>query len=431
MRKMPWLAALCCVSMGATAQIKNIKVEDAPAGATAFDATIAITADKIPSIVVAIPPDRVLSSQDAQTWTPAKFTSTSVVAGSPRLLADSDGGLYAFHTAKNENNFSHILCHISKDGGKTWEEGASAGGNPPKDQLNPGVSLDSKNNLMLTWTEFDKFKSDDAACQSRIMISTSSNGKKWAKPVALSQTPGDCKDDSGSAEGSMPGMTADGKAFVAWANQNKIFMDRSFNGGDMWLTNDIGVTEQRGGWNIKVPGYAQVRSLPTFMVDKSKGKLRGSLYVVWADQRSGTDDTDVWFMRSLNYGDNWTSPIRIGQESKGHQFMPAFTIDPENGNLYILYFDRHATTDTQTDVYLAYSSNGGQDFQNVKVSETSFVPTEMPGVEMRNSIAAGKGIITPLWTRIDDGKASVWTAVIKETDIIAPPVAAGKTKKKK
>lgn len=432
MRKMSWLVSLCFVSVGVTAQIKNIKVEDAPAGATGLDATIAITAAKIPSIVVATPSDRILSSQDAgQTWAPAKLTSTSVISGSPRLLTDSEGTVYAFHTGKNENTFAHILCHISKDGGKTWEEGANAGSNLPKNQLSPGVSLDSKNNLMLTWTEFDAFKSDDAACQSRIMLSTSSNGKKWSKPTTLSQTPGNCKDDSGSAEGSMPAMSADGKAFVAWANQNKIFIDRSFNGGDMWLTNDIGVADQRGGWSFAVPGFANVRSLPTFLVDKSKGKLRGSLYLVWADQRSGADDTDVWFMRSLNYGDNWTSPIRIGKESKGHQFMPAFAIDPDNGNLYILYFDRHELTDTQTDVYLAYSSNGGQDFQNVKVSETPFVPTEMPGVEMRNSIAAGKGIITPLWPRLDNGKASLWTAVIKETDIIAAPVAEGKTKKKK
>ncbi|AYB34928.1 sialidase family protein [Chryseolinea soli] len=438
MKKTTWLLALCSCSFSVQAQIKNIKIADAPAGATGLEASIAVSGDKAVSVVVATAPDNIYySSDESQTWAASKLTSTGGLYGHPVLIADDNGTVYAFHLSdpsgeglKNEKSLDQILCHISKDGGKTWEEGGGVGLNAPKDQFRPAVTLDAKNNLLMAWTEFDAYKSEEASCQSRILYSTSSNGKKWSKPFELSQTPGDCKDEGSSAEGAMPAITSDGKVFVTWANQNKIFMDRSFSGGSMWLTNDIGVTEQRGGWNLKVPGVASSQSFPILLIDKSKGKLRGSLYLVWTDQRNGADDTDVWFMRSLNYGDNWTSPIRIGEDSKGHQYNPAVAIDPANGNLYILYFDRHAYGDTQTDVYMAYSSNGGTNFQNVKISETPFVPTEAPGLDTRNSISAYKGIITPLWSRTDDGKPSLWTAVIKEADIITPPAPQTAKKKK-
>jgi len=371
MKKTAWLLALCsCAYSTVQAQIKNIKVADAPDGTAGVDAVIAVGGHKIPSIVVATAPDNIYYTQDdCKTWTTSKLTSPAGILGQPVLIADDKGNVYAFHLSGSptdgltgEKSLDQILCHISGDGGKTWTEGGSVGLNAPKDQFRPGVTLDSKNNLMVAWTEFDKYKGDDTNCQSRILYSTSSNGKKWDKPYELSQTPGNCQGGNASAEGAIPAITHDGKTFVTWANQNKIFMDRSLTGGSLWLTNDIGVSEQHAGWNLQIPGVGNCTGLPILQADHSKGKLRGSLYLVWTDQRNGTDDTDIWFMRSLNYGDNWTSPIRIAQDSKGHQFNPAFTIDQATGNLYVMYFDRHQYTDTQTDVYLAYSTNGGSNF---------------------------------------------------------------------
>jgi hypothetical protein len=34
------------------------------------------------------------------------------------------------------------------------------------------------------------------------------------------------------------------RAFAAWANQEKIFFDRAFDGGVTWLSNDLAIAEQ-------------------------------------------------------------------------------------------------------------------------------------------------------------------------------------------
>ena len=93
------------------------------------------------------------------------------------------------------------------------------------------------------------------------------------------------------------------------------------------------------------------------------------------------------------------------------------TVDQETGYIYIVYYDRRDYDDNQTDVYLAYSTNGGSSFKNVKISEKPFVPQADRFFGDYNNISAHEGIIAPIWTRMDEGKTSVWTAIIKHEDL--------------
>jgi outer membrane protein assembly factor BamB len=247
----------------------------------------------------------------------------------------------------------------------------------------------------------------------------SKNSKKWSDPVVISQLPGNCIDDDNTTQGAWPAVTSDGKVFVAWSNGGKIYLDRSFNGGSLWLTNDIQVAEQKGGWDLKIPGHDKCNGMPVLMADNSKSPYRGSLYLVWADQRNGEEDTDIWFTRSHNFGDNWSSPARINDDGKGkHQYMPSMAIDNETGYVYIVYYDRRNYDDQQTDVYLAYSADGGANFKNVRISEKAFTPQEDVTFGDHNNISAHEGMVAPVWTRMDDGKTSVWTAVIRAEELL-------------
>jgi hypothetical protein len=155
------------------------------------------------------------------------------------------------------------------------------------------------------------------------------------------------------------------------------------------------------------------------MIDNSKGRLRNSLYLVWADQRNGTNDTDIWFSRSTNFGDMWTQPMRINQDGPGkHQFLPWMSVDEGTGYIYIIYYDRRAYDDLQTDVYIAYSTDGGNIFKETKISESPFIPTDAKFFGDYTNISAHKGVIAPIWTRMDDGKTSVYTAVITDSDLL-------------
>jgi hypothetical protein len=159
--------------------------------------------------------------------------------------------------------------------------------------------------------------------------------------------------------------------------------------------------------------------MPVLMVDNSPGPMHGSLYIVWADQKNGPNDTDIWFTRSTNKGDSWTAPEKINKDAPGkHQFLPWLAIDQTTGYLYVVYYDRRAYDDLRTDVYVAFSIDGGNSFIERKISETPFVPTDANFFGDYTNISAHKGIIAPIWTRMDEGKTSVWTAIIKQSELV-------------
>lgn len=422
-----WIACWFVLPLSATAQIKNIKLDEKTETNRACEPSIAINPRDTKNIVAASVLDNVYYTFDGGvTWNKSKITSPLGVYGDPVVVASDKGDFFYFHLSdptgegwKNEKSLEHIVCHQSKDGGKTWDEGVAIGTNPPKDQDKPWATIDDKGNVYVAWTQFDKYASDDPNCLSTIMLSTSSNGKKWSKPVQLSQTPGDCKDSDNTVMGGMPAVSHDGKVFAVWAHQNKLWLDRSFDGGSMWLRNDIGITAQPGGWDQAVPGHNRTNGLPVLQLDRAKlSPARGSIFLVWADQRKGETDTDIWFLRSSNYGDYWTTPLRINNDAPGsHQYFPWMTVDQVTGYIYIVYYDRREYEDNQTDVYLAYSVDSGNSFKNIKISEAPFTPDTSSFFGDYNNISAHKGIITPIWTRMDNGVTSVWTCVIKQEEL--------------
>jgi hypothetical protein len=410
-------------------QFRNIMLdEQGPDRPYVCEPTIAINPRYPNNIVAGSVLDNVYFTKDGgTTWRNGKLTSPFGVYGDPALTVDSKGNFYYLHLSDptggkggyDTEKLDRIVIQKSEDGGETWSPGEFIGLNHPKDQDKEWATVDSRGNVYVTWTQFDKYGDADPDCHSNILFSMSKNGKKWSEPLIISQLPGNCVDDDSTAEGAVPAVSHDGKVFVAWSNQGKIFLDRSFNGGDLWLTNDIFVAEQAGGWDLNIPGHDRCNGMPVLMTDNSKSSFRGSLYLVWADQKNGEDDTDIWFTRSHNFGDNWALPLRVNDDVAGkHQYLPWMAVDQETGIIYIIFYDRRNYDDNRTDVYLAYSTNGGASFKNVKISEKPFMPEDNKFFGDYNNISAHKGIIAPIWTRMEDGKTSVWTAVIRQEDLV-------------
>jgi hypothetical protein len=170
---------------------------------------------------------------------------------------------------------------------------------------------------------------------------------------------------------------------------------------------------------MNIPGVQKANGMPMLLCNNTKkSDLTGALYMVWADQLRGENDTDIWFTRSLNFGDNWNQPNRINNDGPGkHQYFPFMTFDSETGYMYIIYYDRRNYINETTDVYIAYSKDGGASFKNVRISEASFVADATVTIGNYIGLAAHNGLLTPVWTRTENGKSSVWMSVIKQADL--------------
>jgi len=363
------------------------------------------------------------SSNGGITWKKKTLTSPYGVYGDPMLLADNKGDFYYAHLSDPKGSqgsdptwLDRIVIQKSTDKGVTWSQGTYAGLHHPKDQDKHWLAVDPRDNsLVMTWTEFDKYDSKDPKDKSRILFARSNDGgKTWSSEANLSQLEGDCLDDDNTTEGAVPAIGPKGEIYVAWSYANKIYFDRSLDAGKTWLATDKVVADQPGGWTFDIPGIFRANGLPITATDLSNGPNRGTIYVNWCDQRNGTNDTDVWIAQSTDGGNSWSAPTRVNNDGAGHQqFFTWLAVDPVTGYLYVVFYDRRNHRDDNTDVYLAYSKDGGKTFVNAKISQSPFLPTKTIFFGDYNHLSVYNGRVRPIWTRLQNGNLSVWTALVR------------------
>jgi hypothetical protein len=358
-----------------------------------------------------------ISYDAGYTWTEHVLSSSYGVWGDPVIINDTLGDFYFFHLSNppSGNWIDRIVCQKSSNGGQSWTNGTYMGLNGTKAQDKQWAVVDKQTNtIYVTWTEFDNYGSTSSSCYSRILFSKSTDGgATWSAAIKINETDGDCIDEDETVEGAVPAVGPNGEIYVAWAGPDGLVFDRSTDGGASWLSQDIFVDGMPFGWDFSIPGISRANGLPITKCDLSGGPNHGTIYINWCDQSNGADNTDVWLAKSIDGGFTWSSPERVNQDnSQKHQFFTWMDIDQSTGCLYFVYYDRRAYSDNQTDVYLAYSVDGGAHFKEEKISDSPFVPN--PGVFFGdyNNIAVHQGIIRPIWTRLNGGSLSIYTAII-------------------
>lgn len=356
------------------------------------------------------------SSDGGLTWDYDFLTSSYGVWGDPVVDVDQDGNFYFFHLSNppSGNWIDRIVCQKSTDNGETWSDGTYTGLNGSKAQDKHWSVVDRTNgNIYLTWTQFDDYGDPSSSCKTQIRFSKSTDGgETWTAAIKINEVDGNCIDSDDTVEGAVPAVGPNGEIFVAWAGPNGIVFNRSTNEGDTWLSQEIAIDPMPGGWDINIPGINRSNGFPITKCDLSGGPNHGTIYVNWSDQRNGTNDTDIWLSKSTDSGNTWSTPVRVNDDAPGkHQFFTWMDIDQTNGNLHFIFYDRRDYSDNNTDVYLAYSLDGGETFINRKISESPFVPSSGVFFGDYSNITAHNNIVRPIWVRLHSGQLSVWTDV--------------------
>lgn len=361
--------------------------------------------------------DYYYSVDGGHTWMSSTLKSDFGVGGDPVLHIDAKGRYYYFHLSnpKNGKRLDRIVCSYSDTILGDWSSSATIP-DGKKAQDKPWVAgCDLTGNLYLTWTQFDEYNSTNPEDSSHIMFAVSKDqGETWSAQKRINKFGGDCLDESSTVEGAVPAVGPTGEVYVAWSGPKGIRFNRSYDEGETWLEEEILVNTQPGGWKFQVPGIFRCNGLPITKCDLSQGKYTGRIYVNWADQRNGAEDTDIWLAYSDDKGDTWSEAIRVNQDTiPRHQFFTWMDVDQHTGYLYFVYYDRRAYDDDRTDVYMAISKDGGSSFEEFKLTDTPFVPSDKVFFGDYLNIAAVNGVIRPIWKRMDKGKISLWVTLVK------------------
>jgi hypothetical protein len=357
------------------------------------------------------------------TWQEGTLTSQEHgVWGDPVLLCDTAGAFYFFHLSNppQGNWIDRIVCQKTETPGGTWNDGTAMGLNGTKAQDKHWAAVDWKtNNIYVTWTQFDQYGTSNPDYFSNIMFSRSTDaGMNWSPAVQINKVSGDCVDDDNTTEGAVPCVGPEGQIYVSWMGPAGLVFDRSYDQGETWLEEDIFVSDVGGGWAYDIPGIYRANGMPVTTCDTSGGPFHGTIYINFSDQRNGTDDTDVWLVKSTDGGDTWTSPVRVNDDPPGkHQFFTWMALDQTNGHLWFVFYDRRNYNDTNTDVYMALSTDGGTTFTNFAVSETPFIPNSGIFFGDYTNITAHNNVIRPIWARCQNSQMSIWTAIVDPTAV--------------
>lgn len=370
------------------------------------------------------------STDGGRTWT-TQFAQNpdGRVQGDDAVRFDANGNLYHSYIAfdgirvtRPEIARNGIFVRRSEDGGQTWFDPV-----PAIDHLNTVLPFEDKpylavdrnalsqhsGNVYLAWTQFDEYGSANPADSTRILFTRSTDGgRSFAMPIKISDVGGNALDNDDTVEGAMPAAGVNGEVFVAWAGPRGIMLDRSLDGG-LTFGNDQVIATNPGGWHLDIPGLGRANGMPVTAVDHSEGPHRGTLYVTWADERHG--DADVFLTYSRDGGTTWAPPVRVNDDAVGNgaaQFFTWLAVDPADGSVNLVFYDRRGLTGTETAVTLARSLDGGQTFVNHRLNLPPFRCNRAVFFGDYNGLDAFGGRVVPVFTHfLDDTTLAVSAAL--------------------
>ncbi len=358
-----------------------------------------------------------------ETWEGSIYGVGGNNSGDPAAGIDRLGRWYVGYI----NNGGGQSISYSDDQGQSWTRVTVATGSTDKNHLWVDTKEGSPyvNNVYVAWMQ-----------NSQTMVKRSTDrGETWTSLTNISSAVNAGSHNQGVNLATGP----NGEVYAAWSvydswpgDEKAIGFNRSLDGGATWETGVRIINNIRGIRNSGVPQNMRVNSFPSMACDVSDGPYSGTIYVVWTNvgvpgQNSG-NDRDVYLIKSTDDGITWSSPIRVNQDPIGQgkaHYFPWITVDPSNGIVSVIFYDNRNTAANQAEAWVATSNDGGNTWDDFKVSDVSFTPQPIPGLASGYfgdyiSITALNGKVYPCWTDNRTGTAMTYVSVF-ETVVIENP----------
>jgi len=396
----------------ANAQIINVQI-GGMYGEWPNEPSISMNPSNPDEIIIGANGNNYYSSADGGlTWQHGTITSSYGVNGDPVILADNSGNFYYFHLVPD---LSKVVCQKKPGFEAPWSNGSYTAVYNNYDIDKEWATCDPvTGNLYTSWSRFNTWGSSNPNDSTDIFLAKSTDGGlTWGSQKLISNIGGNATGGFYSVHGSYPATGPNGEVYVAWWSPAGIMFDRSLDEGETWLDTDINITNFPIAWITSIPGIQTGVSFPMIACDRSNGLNKGTIYINWTDKTSGSTNANIWMAKSTDGGNTWSEPKQVNDDLSGkHQFFNYLTMDQITGKIYVIFYDRRNYSNSNTDVYLAVSGDGGDTFSNYKISETPFIPFSTVFFGHYIGVAAHNDKVFATWMRMDDGNLSLWGATI-------------------
>ncbi len=347
-------------------------------------------------------------------------------AGDPVSVIGSDGRLYENYIS---NSYGQGVA-VSTNNGVNWNTYTIA--------PNPGQLAD-KNHFMVdktpsspyvnssycVWTDFGGANNYDA------VVRYSTNfGQNWSSSINLSNALASYLNQGANIQ-----TGPNGEVYATWT----VYIGSNVNDGE----DGVGFAKSTDGgitWSAPIYVYQQTNfgirtgslsggkgircnSFPSMAVDRSGGPNNGTIYIIWTQRgiAPAGSDPDIVFVKSTDGGTTWSSPARVNDDALNNgkdQILPWVTVDQATGQLICVFYDSRNVPNTQAEVFMATSVNGGTTFTNFAVSDQAFVLDPISGFSGNYAgdyigVAAHDDIAYAYWMSEQTGNAQGWMAKVE------------------
>lgn len=304
-------------------------------------------------------------------------------ASDPWVSFGPDGTLYSISISFNQsNNDNAVAAATSQDGGKTWQNVNILKADQTYQYFNDKESITADPvKAGVAYAVWDRLESPTnnpyAVAHSYAytgptwFAKTTDGGKTWSKAKIIVNT-GQNNQTIGNQIVVDPrtGTLYDFFDYIVSTGPNNedqhgynVAFIKSTDGGETWtephIINSMNVV------NVTDPNTGAPLRTGDIIPEPAIDPQTGNLYVVWQDGRfSNGQHADIAISSSTDGGQTWSKPVRVNTPSKG-AFNPSVRIN-SHGVVGVTYYDfRDLTNETAslpTDYWLATSTDGGKTF---------------------------------------------------------------------
>jgi hypothetical protein len=268
------------------------------------------------------------------------------------VAVDSAGRYFiAYGVSDGSPSGANGLVAVGSADGSSWTKTKAivlnlSGGNfedKPWIAADAGATSPYKDRLYVAW---DRNQGNN---QILLVSYSTDHGQSWSTPQKIN-------DGTTSFERviyAFPAVVPDGSGavYVLWHDyaRNKIFIDKSTNGGVTWGT-DMVVASTNTGFAVDIGcnGTRSMTPAPQMAINAD-----GRIYVTFAKNVASSGvQLAVFITMSPDGGAHWSTPQRVST-TNSHQYNPAVALDG-SGHVRVSYLDRRADlSNCSTNTYLS------------------------------------------------------------------------------